>query len=574
MLEQYFGMKIKHPEAILLSRVGDFYEAYGEDAEIDRTRAADRADEQRGRRRAARGDGRRSASRACRYLARFVQQRFIVALAEQLEVPQPNRLVRRDVVRLVTPGTLIEENCSTAGRTTISPQSPPSKARWRSLTPTCRPAFAPRRRSPESTRTRNCSRNSGASRRPSRRGPSRRFACHDGAGRRSTRGAARLAAARRVEVRPRGLLDGFSHDESLAVHRALDALAAFVKRTGVAGAAHGDGVDQRPNLYRRQAFMSLDRGDAQAFGVGSRGGTESERDAARDARPLCDVDGLAHAGALDCRAAVDRKRWRRGKNASRSRCASTLAGMRCASCSKAASTSSASRSASASGAPTRATSASLRRTLEALQPLRGSRRAVLGVQFDRIARLRGLLDDLRRTLVDDPPALLGDGGAFVPRPTPNWRNASLLRTDARSRLSELEERERERTGIKTLQDQVRERVRLRDRGEQGARRQRAARLRAQADADDRRALRDARTQRIGTGDLDGAGTPGASRASAFRGIGRARSQRGPTISWRCRSHRRARRVRVARAVRGRTWIRAPAFVDESASRSKTDATRS
>ena len=33
MLEQYFGMKAKHPEAILLSRVGDFYEAYGDDAE-------------------------------------------------------------------------------------------------------------------------------------------------------------------------------------------------------------------------------------------------------------------------------------------------------------------------------------------------------------------------------------------------------------------------------------------------------------------------------------------------------------------------------------------------------------
>ena len=33
MLEQYFGMKAKHPEAVLLARVGDFYEAYGEDAE-------------------------------------------------------------------------------------------------------------------------------------------------------------------------------------------------------------------------------------------------------------------------------------------------------------------------------------------------------------------------------------------------------------------------------------------------------------------------------------------------------------------------------------------------------------
>src|SRR6202049_457878 len=33
MLEQYFGMKLKYPEAVLLSRVGDFYEAYGDDAE-------------------------------------------------------------------------------------------------------------------------------------------------------------------------------------------------------------------------------------------------------------------------------------------------------------------------------------------------------------------------------------------------------------------------------------------------------------------------------------------------------------------------------------------------------------
>jgi DNA mismatch repair protein MutS len=33
MLEQYFGMKTRYPEAILLSRVGDFYEAYGDDAQ-------------------------------------------------------------------------------------------------------------------------------------------------------------------------------------------------------------------------------------------------------------------------------------------------------------------------------------------------------------------------------------------------------------------------------------------------------------------------------------------------------------------------------------------------------------
>ena len=50
------------------------------------------------------------------YLAKLVAQRFVVALAEQLEAPQPNRLVRRDVVRLVTPGTLFEEQLLEGGR--------------------------------------------------------------------------------------------------------------------------------------------------------------------------------------------------------------------------------------------------------------------------------------------------------------------------------------------------------------------------------------------------------------------------------------------------------------------------
>src|SRR5579864_4925445 len=109
MLEQYFGMKSKHPEAILLSRVGDFYEAYGEDAEVV-ARALQIALTSK-----EAGSGRRVAMAGvphhalAQYLARLVAQRFIVALAEQLEAPQPNKLVRRDVVRIVTPGTLIED---------------------------------------------------------------------------------------------------------------------------------------------------------------------------------------------------------------------------------------------------------------------------------------------------------------------------------------------------------------------------------------------------------------------------------------------------------------------------------
>src|SRR5579871_3023507 len=109
MLEQYFGMKAKHSEALLLSRVGDFYEAYGEDAEtVARAlQIALTSKEAGGGRRVAMAGVPHHALSG--YLAKLVRQRFVVALAEQLEAPVPNKLVRRDVVRVVTPGTVIEE---------------------------------------------------------------------------------------------------------------------------------------------------------------------------------------------------------------------------------------------------------------------------------------------------------------------------------------------------------------------------------------------------------------------------------------------------------------------------------
>ena len=94
--------------------------------------------------------------------------------------------------------------------------------------------------------------------------------------------------------------------------------------------------------------------------------------------------------------------------------------------------------------------ASLRRTLEALQPLPRIAPAASARLFERIADFDGVLDDLRRTLVDEPPAQLGDGGAIRPEADAELAECVLLRTDARSKLSELEERERERTGIKGL----------------------------------------------------------------------------------------------------------------------------
>jgi DNA mismatch repair protein MutS len=94
--------------------------------------------------------------------------------------------------------------------------------------------------------------------------------------------------------------------------------------------------------------------------------------------------------------------------------------------------------------------ASLRRTLDIVRPLRSVSPKALAAQIGRIADFEELLADLQRTLVDEPPAQLADGGVIRPEANAELAECVTLRTDARSRLSELEERERERTGIKSL----------------------------------------------------------------------------------------------------------------------------
>ena len=83
-------------------------------------------------------------------------------------------------------------------------------------------------------------------------------------------------------------------------------------------------------------------------------------------------------------------------------------------------------------------------------------------------------------------------------------------------LNALEERERTRTGIKIAQDQVLRRVRLRVRDRQEQSRRWFRRIRPQADVDQRGAVRDARTQRIGERDQRCAVAPAAARGGALR----------------------------------------------------------
>ncbi len=109
MFEQYFELKRQVPDAIVFFRMGDFYEMFFEDAE----RAAPILDLVL----TARGKGGESEAPMCgvpyhaadQYVARLVRRGLSVAICEQVEEPSAAKgLVRRDIVRIVTPGTAVE----------------------------------------------------------------------------------------------------------------------------------------------------------------------------------------------------------------------------------------------------------------------------------------------------------------------------------------------------------------------------------------------------------------------------------------------------------------------------------
>ena len=111
MMRQYYQLKARYPGALLMFRLGDFYELFDEDAQV----AARELDIVLTSREV--GKGRRipmcgvphHALEA--YLARLVERGYRIAICDQLEDPRTAKgLVRRDVVRVVTPGTVIEES--------------------------------------------------------------------------------------------------------------------------------------------------------------------------------------------------------------------------------------------------------------------------------------------------------------------------------------------------------------------------------------------------------------------------------------------------------------------------------
>lgn len=109
MLQQYYSVKAQYPDALLFFRLGDFYEMFGDDAKIG-AQVLEIA-------LTGRDAGAQGRVPMCgvphhavdTYLARLIKAGFRVAICEQMEDPKKARgIVRREVIRVVTPGTLTD----------------------------------------------------------------------------------------------------------------------------------------------------------------------------------------------------------------------------------------------------------------------------------------------------------------------------------------------------------------------------------------------------------------------------------------------------------------------------------
>ena len=111
MMQQYFKIKRQHPNEILFYRVGDFYEMFYDDAltasrELELTLTGKNC-------------GKEERAPMCgvpyhsyeTYVARLIAKGYKVAICEQVEDPALAKgLVKRDIIRVVTPGTVIESS--------------------------------------------------------------------------------------------------------------------------------------------------------------------------------------------------------------------------------------------------------------------------------------------------------------------------------------------------------------------------------------------------------------------------------------------------------------------------------
>lgn len=112
MMKQFFDLKAKHPDALLLFRCGDFYETYCDDA-VDAARIMGITLTRRNNGNSGKGDEMAGFPHHAldTYLPKLIRAGRRVAICDQLEDPKlTKKLVKRGITELVTPGVAMGDN--------------------------------------------------------------------------------------------------------------------------------------------------------------------------------------------------------------------------------------------------------------------------------------------------------------------------------------------------------------------------------------------------------------------------------------------------------------------------------
>ena len=130
MYEQYKSLRKRYPGTILLFRLGDFYEAFENDA---KTLSKVLGITLTGR---GKGDNRIPMAgiphhALHQYIPKLIKADYKIAIADQLEKATTGKLVKRDVVKIITPGTITDENMLNASENNyIASIALYEKTRW------------------------------------------------------------------------------------------------------------------------------------------------------------------------------------------------------------------------------------------------------------------------------------------------------------------------------------------------------------------------------------------------------------------------------------------------------------
>jgi len=449
-------MKAQYPAALLLSRVGDFYEAYGADAdELAGAVGIVLTSKEcgKGSRVAMAGVPHHNLDH---YLGRLLGQRRVVAIAEQMEPPAPNRLVRREVARVLTPGTVLEDQflmpernnylCAVAVAGGLTAVASADVSTTRATVCVARnddelaaeldriaPAEAIVEAEEDVERIRAIV------------GDGCRIAVDEG----PDDPAAVLKRPDSEVCVP----DGFAREERPAAHGALALLARYLDglkldgRAAVAGAVMSDAsvVMMIDPATRRHLDLLQGSGENRRASLLA---TLSHTKSPMGSRLLTTWLSAPSLDAKTIRERHDKVEFFVDRPALRFELQGYLA--KIGDVERIVSKVQARRAGPRDLAGLRAALRATHRLRSALARAGGAACARLAAVMAAGGELDALADRLERALVDDPPALLTDGGAIRPEHSAELRDVVILRAHARDGLLKLEETTRARTGLKSL----------------------------------------------------------------------------------------------------------------------------